>query len=151
MRLLVIISLALVGFNSYAQEFYQTGKASYYASYFEGQKTANGESFSNKKMTAAHRTLPFGTKVLVTNLSNKKSVIVTVNDRGPFVKGRIIDLTQRAARELGFYQQGIAKVSIESVHTRLPNDSLSHPLCPMPAKIILKPDGLESSFPFNLH
>lgn len=123
------------GLELCAQTFYQTGKASYYASYFEGQRTASGETFSNSKLTAAHRSLPFGTKVLVTNLANQKTVIVTINDRGPFIKGRIIDLSQRAARDLGFYQQGLATVSIETVRQPVPADSLLVPLSPLPAEV----------------
>lgn len=118
-----------------AQMHYQTGKASYYASYFEGHRTASGEIFSNSKMTAAHRTLPFGTKVLVTNLANHKTVIVTINDRGPFVKGRIIDVSQQAARDLGIYQHGVARVSIEAARQPVPADSLLLPLRPLPAEI----------------
>lgn len=93
----------------------QTGKASYYAKKFEGRKTANGEKFSNLKMTAAHKTLPFGTKVRVTNFKNGKSVIVTINDRLPKKSKRIIDLSQSAAKELGFIKAGINKVSIQII------------------------------------
>ncbi|WP_439183155.1 septal ring lytic transglycosylase RlpA family protein [Carboxylicivirga taeanensis] len=118
----------LSALSGLAQEIYQTGKASFYASHFDGRLTASGERFSNQQMTAAHRTLPFGTKLRVTNLSNQKSVIVTINDRGPFIKGRIIDVSQKAARALGFYQQGIATVRIESLRHPLPPDSLAQPL-----------------------
>lgn len=89
------------------------GKASYYANKFNGRKTASGEIFSNQKMTAAHRSLPFGTKVLVTNLSNNKSVIVTINDRGPFIKGRIIDLSRIAAEQLDMIHSGVCDVEIK--------------------------------------
>lgn len=88
------------------------GKASYYASKFHGRRTANGEVFSNKKMTAAHLKLPFGTIVKVTNLDNGRTVIVKVNDRGPHTKAFIIDVSQAAAKELGFYTKGVAKVEI---------------------------------------
>lgn len=88
------------------------GKASYYASKFHGRRTANGEVFSNKKMTAAHLKLPFGTLVKVTNLDNGHTVIVKVNDRGPHTKAFIIDVSQAAAKELGFYTKGVAKVEI---------------------------------------
>lgn len=90
----------------------QTGYASYYSDYYEGRKTANGEIFQHNKLTAAHKTLPFGTKVLVTNLSNHKTVVVRINDRGPFVRKRIIDLTKTAAREIDLIGPGIAKVKI---------------------------------------
>ncbi|MCB0496688.1 MAG: septal ring lytic transglycosylase RlpA family protein [Cyclobacteriaceae bacterium] len=98
-----------------AQSKTQTGIASYYADKFVGRTTANGEKYSHHKLTAAHKTLPFGTKVRVTNLENGKKVIVRINDRGPFVKGRIIDLSKSAARKLDFIEKGLAKVSVEVV------------------------------------
>jgi rare lipoprotein A len=91
----------------------QIGAASYYHSFFDGRTTANGETFSNQLLTAAHRTLDFGTRVRVTNLQNLKSVIVTINDRGPYVSGRIIDLSRRAAHALGFVHAGVTKVRVE--------------------------------------
>lgn len=91
----------------------QTGAASYYHSFFDGRTTANGETFSNQLMTAAHLTLDFGTRVRVTNLGNLKSVIVTINDRGPYVSGRIIDLSRRAAHALGFVHAGLTRVRVE--------------------------------------
>jgi rare lipoprotein A len=93
----------------------QTGKASFYADKFEGSPTASGEKYRHHKMTAAHRTLPFGTKVKVTNLANNKSVEVVINDRGPWVDGRIIDLSKAAAEALGFVNQGLAEVTIEVI------------------------------------
>ncbi|WP_430812340.1 MULTISPECIES: septal ring lytic transglycosylase RlpA family protein [unclassified Carboxylicivirga] len=107
--------LTIVFCEASAQKFQQEGLASYYANKFEGRPTASGEPFSNHKLTAAHPTLPFGTRLKVTNLSNQKTVVVTINDRGPFVKNRIIDLSQRAARELGFLQAGLCRVRIEKV------------------------------------
>ena len=97
------------------QDFQQTGKASYYASRFDGRLTASGEVFSNDSLTAAHRSLPFGTMVEVSNQANGRSVILRINDRGPFIEGRIIDVTQKAARELGFYEKGLADVRISLV------------------------------------
>ena len=91
----------------------ETGMASYYSDRFEGKVTASGEIFSQSKMTAAHRTIPFGTKVEVTNLNNNKSVVVIVNDRGPFAKDRIIDLSRKAAIKLDFIENGVTKVKIE--------------------------------------
>ncbi|NOZ62072.1 MAG: septal ring lytic transglycosylase RlpA family protein [Calditrichaeota bacterium] len=91
----------------------QQGKASYYADSFKGNKTANGEIYDPKKFTAAHRTLPFGTRVRVTNLFNDKSVVVRINDRGPFIKSRIIDLSRAAAEQLGIIDSGVAEVLIE--------------------------------------
>jgi rare lipoprotein A len=89
----------------------QSGVASVYA--YQGGKTASGERASPKGLTAAHRTLPFGTHVRVTNKRNGKSVVVRINDRGPFVKGRIIDVTPAAAKALGF--SGLTKVALERV------------------------------------
>jgi rare lipoprotein A len=86
-----------------------SGIASYY---WQGQMTASGARFNPGAMTAAHRTLPFGTRVLVTNHSNGRSVTVTINDRGPFVKGRIIDLSKAAAGAIGMQGQGLARVSV---------------------------------------
>ncbi len=91
----------------------QKGKASYYANKFEGRKTASGEVYHANKKTAAHKTLPFGTMVKVTNLDNNKSVVVRINDRGPFVKGRIIDLSKSAAKQIDGIKAGIMHVKIE--------------------------------------
>ena len=91
------------------------GVASYYGPGFHGKKTANGELFNMNDLTAAHKTLPFNTKVKVTNLENKKSVIVRINDRGPFKKGRIIDLSLGAAKKIGLIQAGSAKVKLEII------------------------------------
>ena len=88
------------------------GRATYYASKFHGRRTSNGDIYSNKKMTAAHLKLPFGTIVTVTNLDNGRSVNVRVNDRGPHTKAFIIDVSQAAAKELGFYGKGVANVVI---------------------------------------
>lgn len=93
----------------------QTGKASFYADKFEGSPTASGEKYKHSKLTAAHKTLPFGTKVLVTNLANNETVEVVINDRGPYVDGRIIDLSKSAAEKLGFINLGIAEVKVEIV------------------------------------
>lgn len=89
-----------------------SGIASYYG--YSG-RTANGERHTGRAMTAAHRTLPFGTKVRVTNTSNGRSVIVRVNDRGPFVRGRVIDVSTAAADVLGFRSRGVAKVDLAVV------------------------------------
>ncbi|MBK9070683.1 MAG: septal ring lytic transglycosylase RlpA family protein [Myxococcales bacterium] len=93
-----------------------TGKASYYGKRFHGRKTASGERFDMHAMTAAHRTLRFGTRVRVTHVGNGRSVVVRINDRGPFGNGsRIIDLSQAAADALGMIAQGIATVTLEVV------------------------------------
>ena len=100
--------------NLFSSCLYTTkkGYASYYADFYEGRKTANGEVFKNNKITAAHKKLPFGTKVEVTNLKNNKSIVVRITDRGPFVKGRIIDLTKSAAKEIDMISDGVVKVKI---------------------------------------
>ena len=91
----------------------EVGIASYYGDAFHGKKTASGEVFDQWKLTCAHRDLPFGTRLKVTNLENKKSVIVRVNDRGPWVSGRIVDLSYAAAKKIGMVTQGLTKVRIE--------------------------------------
>ena len=93
----------------------ETGVASYYAMKFQHRKTASGELLNNNSMTAAHKTLPFGTEVIVRNLNNGKSIKVRINDRGPFVKGRIIDLTRAAFSKIEALDKGIAKVEIRVV------------------------------------
>jgi rare lipoprotein A len=93
--------------------FTQVGVASWYGKTHQGRTTANGEAFDMNAMTAAHRTLPFGTVVRVTNLANNRMDKIRINDRGPYVKGRIIDLSARAARALGMADDGVAKVRIE--------------------------------------
>ncbi|MGQ0286473.1 septal ring lytic transglycosylase RlpA family protein [Pasteurellaceae bacterium 22721_9_1] len=92
------------------------GGASYYHSKFNGRRTASGEPYSGKKYTAAHRSLPLGTHVLVTNLRNNRKVVVRINDRGPFVRGRIIDLSRAAAADIGMISSGIANVRVEKLH-----------------------------------
>lgn len=93
----------------------EVGLASYYGDSLNGHKTANGEIFNNKKLTAAHKKLPFGTYVKVTALWNNKSVVVRINDRGPYPKGRIIDLSKAAAKEINLVGKGIGKVKVEII------------------------------------
>ena len=95
----------------------EKGEASYYADKFEGCTTASGEIYSGKKMTAAHRTLEFGTIVRVTNLANGKSVEVRINDRGPFKKGRIIDVSKAAAKKLDMLTAGVIQCTVEVIKT----------------------------------
>lgn len=92
-----------------------SGVASYYGRRFHGRRTANGERFNMRAMTAAHRTLPFGTKVRVTNPRNGRSVVVRINDRGPFIRGRSIDLSRAAAERIGMISRGHARVKLEVV------------------------------------
>ncbi|MDZ3832152.1 MAG: septal ring lytic transglycosylase RlpA family protein [Sphingopyxis sp.] len=89
-----------------------SGTASYYGRELAGNRTANGERFDPDALTAAHRTLPFGSRVRVTNLTNGQSVVVRINDRGPFGRGRVIDVSHAAAREIGMHRSGIARVSM---------------------------------------
>ena len=89
------------------------GVASYYGERFDGRRTANGERFNMHALTAAHRTLKFGTRVRVTNKSNGRSVEVRINDRGPYIHGRSIDLSKGAARKLGMLGSGVARVKLE--------------------------------------
>jgi len=91
----------------------QEGIASFYGDGFNGKTTANGETFDMYKFTAAHRTLPLGTKVKVKNLENNRSIVLRINDRGPYVDGRIIDVSYAAAKQLGFVESGTARVRIE--------------------------------------
>lgn len=115
---LIIFVVLMVGFNEAYAKYgpqNQIGVASYYGQRFHGRKTANGERFNMHKLTAAHRSYPFGTVLRVTNLRNNKKVTVRINDRGPYVKGRIIDLSKQAARKLGFINSGITRVKIEVV------------------------------------
>ncbi|GEO09712.1 hypothetical protein SAE01_22080 [Segetibacter aerophilus] len=98
---------------SCSHKIVESGKASYYADKFDGRQTSNGEIFKQRKKTAAHRTLPFGTKVTVKNLSNGRTVKVRINDRGPFVKGRMIDLSKKAAKKLDMVNAGVADVEIK--------------------------------------
>ena len=93
----------------------EVGVASFYAHKYHGRKTASGERYNMHEMTAAHRRLPFGSKVRVTNLSNNSSVVVRVNDRGPFVKGRVIDLSLAAAKKLDMVRAGVAKVEVAPI------------------------------------
>lgn len=91
------------------------GMVSYYASRFHGRRTASGTTYDETEMTAAHRTLPFGTLLKVTNLTNLKSVIVRVTDRGPYIGNRILDLSRTAAREIGMLSRGVVKMRVERV------------------------------------
>ncbi|MGC5702412.1 septal ring lytic transglycosylase RlpA family protein [Pseudomonas sp. NFXW11] len=93
----------------------QTGTASYYGSRHHGKRTASGEAFDQHALTAAHRELPFGTRVQVTNLGNAKSVVVRINDRGPHTRGRLIDLSRGAAQQLDMLRSGTAKVRIQAL------------------------------------
>ena len=93
----------------------KTGMASYYGARHHGKRTASGEPFNQHGLTAAHPSLQFGSRVLVTNLSNDKSVVVRINDRGPHTRGRIIDLSRQAAQQLDMLRSGTAKVRVQGL------------------------------------
>lgn len=97
------------------QGYRAEGQASYYGARHHGNKTASGERFDQNALTAAHRSLPFGSQVQVTNLRNNKIVVVRINDRGPYAKQRIIDLSQKAAEQLGMLRDGVVPVRIEQL------------------------------------
>jgi rare lipoprotein A len=111
LALLLFCARPLPSLDSWAP---QEGMASWYGPSFHGKRTASGEVYDMEKLTAAHRTLPFGTLVRVTNLANDRTVVVRINDRGPFVAGRVIDLSRAAARELDMLVSGTARVRLEA-------------------------------------
>ncbi len=115
----------------------EMGMASYYSDKFQGSKTASGEKYDKNLLTAAHKTLPFGTRIRVTNQKNNKSVEVTVNDRGPFVKGFIVDLSRKAAKVIDMELDGIVKVKLE-VLSRKKKISEAPPV-PAPSKPLPRP------------
>jgi rare lipoprotein A len=111
--LLVLAPLAAFGKADLGRV--QQGVASLYSDSFHGRRTASGERYDRTALTAAHKTLPLGTEVRVTRVKTGDSVVVRINDRGPFIKGRIIDLSRRAARELGMVNKGVDKVRVEVI------------------------------------
>jgi rare lipoprotein A len=116
--LLLAASPALAKINRHAQGDGERGIASTYSMKLVGHATASGERLDRNAMTAAHKSLPFGTKLIVTNKRNGRKVIVTVNDRGPYRKGRIIDLSPAAAAQLGMWRAGLAPVEIRIADER---------------------------------
>lgn len=125
LALLLVLIVIIIGafLSSCAKQmavrptFSTTGLASWYGPRFHGKRTASGERYNQNALTAAHKTLPFGTMVRVINLANDREIIVRINDRGPFVRGRIIDLSRKAAKELAMTRSGTARVRIESLET----------------------------------
>ena len=109
------LALALSGCGTSKPVFTQSGQGSYYADKFAGRPTASGTPYRPGKLTAAHNTLPFGTKIRVTNTRTGRSVKVVVNDRGPHVKGRIVDVSKKAARKIGLVDAGVAPVQLKVV------------------------------------
>jgi rare lipoprotein A len=125
MRISIFISLILVMAGCaprYQEGYRETGMASWYGPGFHGKKTSSGETYDMHGQTAAHRTLPFGTRLRVTDIETGRDVEVRVNDRGPFVGGRILDLSQGAAQELGIVGKGVARIRIEIVELGLTED-----------------------------
>ena len=111
-KIIFVLSVCLISFNLIARSTIQNGKASYYADKFQGRKTTSGEPYDKRKFTAAHKTLPFNTIVKITSKKNSKSVVVRINDRGPHVKGRIIDLSRIAAEKIDLVKHGISSVTL---------------------------------------
>lgn len=116
MRNLLLASLFLTATSiAVAQNSYEEGLAAIYSEQFVGRKTASGSKYDKNAMTCNHKTLPFGTKVRITRLDNKKTIVATVNDRGPFVQGRLTELSTKAAESLGMTKHSTAKVKLEVV------------------------------------
>ncbi len=109
----ILVSVAV--FFSFFGPYYETGIASWYGPGFDGKLTANGEVYDMNGISAAHKTLPFGTIVRVVDLETGRSIVVRINDRGPFVEGRIIDLSKGAAEKLGIVERGITEVGLRIV------------------------------------
>ena len=122
--LLLILLTSLFSLIAYEEE----GVASWYGPNFQGKKTANGEIFDTEELTAAHKTLPFDTMVRVTNLENGKTVTVRINDRGPYVGDRLIDLSRKGAESIGMISSGTAKVRLETLDPLVEAITYSGPL-----------------------
>lgn len=114
-----------------AKNYRKTGKASWYGEAFHGRLTSNGEVFNMYKLTAANKELPLSTYIKVTNLANKKHIVVKVNDRGPFIKGRILDLSYAAAKKLDFIKNGVTLVRIEALNTKIEPQLKSNKIKPV--------------------
>lgn len=111
----VVPQVEPVSFNETELLHEEEGYASWYGPGFYGRKTASGQRFTKNKLTCAHRNLPFGTLLQITNLQNGKSIEVIVNDRGPFIKGRVVDLSYAAAKEIGLIKVGAAPVKVKQI------------------------------------
>lgn len=130
-----VFTLLVFLFNTtHAQNYTQTGIASFYANKFENKITASGEIYKHSLFTAAHKSLPFGTLVKVTNTANGKTVTVKINDRGPFVEDRIIDVSKSAAKELDFINEGLTQVKIEVVSNNEHNNTKNNKEVDSPQK-----------------
>lgn len=120
-----------------SQNFEETGNCSYYADKFQGRNTSGGDKYDKWAYTGAHRTLPFGTKVVVTNLSNNKKVVVRINDRGPVAKSRVIDISRAAAEDLGIIPMGVVKVIIRVTDEAVPPPKIH--------EVPVKPDVVQNA------
>jgi rare lipoprotein A len=151
---LLLTFVSVVSFAQTLIGYQQKGRASYYAAKFQGRRTASGESFSNKELTAAHRTLPFNTLLKITNTSNGKEIVVRVNDRGPFSPNKILDLSKAAADQLDMVRAGVATVTIEVIGVdgmvaTLPNAQNTKSLATKPLQartLTAQPVALTSNF-----
>jgi rare lipoprotein A len=114
-RLIILLAAVAITSCSGSKKFTETGKASFYSNKFQGRKMANGEPYRKGKLTAAHKTLPFGTKVKVTNQQNGKTVKVKITDRGPHTRNRIVDLSLAAANRLDMVDAGTAPVKLKVI------------------------------------
>lgn len=140
----ITLTTLLFGFAALHAQHVQRGKATYYSKRATGARTSSGERIHHDSLTCAHRTYPFGTKLKVTNPSNGKSVIVKVTDRGPFARGRIIDLSWRAAKELGILSKGVALVEVVRA------DKIVIPFKPSDEKDVVEFDFENSDITENL-
>ncbi|MBI9108643.1 MAG: septal ring lytic transglycosylase RlpA family protein [Spirochaetales bacterium] len=137
----LIIAIIVLTLTSSLVFAFESGQASWYGGKFQGRKTANGEIFDTNKLTAAHKTLPFNTMVRVTNLKNDRFVDVRINDRGPFVEGRVIDLSRAAADKIDMTLSGLAVVKIDIIS--LPNGQIEAALT---KTVEVNPEGIPDSY-----
>ena len=145
---LFLMMIFTLSAGAFCEIYKANAEASFYADKFHGRKTANGEIFNMYDYTAAHKTLPFNTILKVTNIANGKSVTVRVNDRGPFVQGREIDLSKAAAQKLDMIGDGTAQVSIEILQlgadTKISSVTAASHLLPLRSKIVMLSTGKSS-------
>ncbi|MDR1215311.1 MAG: septal ring lytic transglycosylase RlpA family protein [Treponema sp.] len=130
---IIIIGLAVAVFCSAQESFHEEGLASWYGDEFDGQNTASGETFDSSQFTAAHPTLPFGTLLIITNQYNRKQVTVRVNDRGPFVSTRILDLSKAAAEQIDMIAAGTASITADLAPKDTPLGPVLTPIATVPA------------------
>lgn len=129
----------------------RTGEASWYGERYQGRSTASGEAFDMNALTAAHRKLAFGTRVRVTNLANRRSVVVRINDRGPYARGRLIDVSRRAAALLGFEGDGIARVRVQTVEEAPPVQEAAAPREAISVREVPSEESIRESLRIRWH